>query len=60
MISLRPHQIPHAKAVLAALMSGRAALDASDTGTGKMYVACAIAAAFKVTPLERKAASTKG
>lgn len=37
--------------MLQALTANGAALDASDTGTGKMYVACAVARQLKVTPL---------
>lgn len=41
---LLPHQIQHAEIIEEALQRHRAALDASDPGTGKTYVACAVAA----------------
>ena len=43
-MNLLPHQIKHAERIAAALSKHRVALDASDPGTGKTYVACAVAA----------------
>jgi superfamily II DNA or RNA helicase len=40
---LYPYQSPHAKLIIQSLIMNNAALDASDTGTGKTYVACAAA-----------------
>lgn len=40
---LRPFQVPAAATLLAVLQHGRFALDATDTGLGKTYVACAVA-----------------
>lgn len=51
MASLRPYQEAHYHALLRALMTRRSALDASDTGTGKTYVALFICKALGVTPL---------
>lgn len=51
MTSLHPHQVPHAAALVAALRRHGAALDASDTGTGKTFVAVAVARALGVVPL---------
>lgn len=44
MIALLPYQTEHAKRIEAALRQWRVALDASDPGTGKTYIACAVAA----------------
>lgn len=41
-------QIPHTKILISDLMTGRNALDASDTGAGKTYIALAIARHFKM------------
>jgi superfamily II DNA or RNA helicase len=43
---LRPHQIEPSKRLLDIAAAGRCALDGSDTGTGKTYVAAAVAAAL--------------
>ncbi len=43
-MNLLPHQQNHAAHLVAAIKEHRAALDASDPGTGKTYVACAVAA----------------
>ena len=51
MTTLHPHQVPHASALVAALRRQGAALDASDTGTGKTFVAVAVAKALGVVPL---------
>lgn len=40
---LYPYQAPHTKLIIQSLIMNNAALDASDTGTGKTYVACAAA-----------------
>jgi hypothetical protein len=48
---LRPYQIGHARQLLQALVGYRAALDGSDTGTGKTYVALTCAKALNVVPL---------
>lgn len=45
-MKLLPHQIEHADHIAAAIAQHRVALDASDPGTGKTYVACAVAARF--------------
>jgi superfamily II DNA or RNA helicase len=47
---LRDYQRPHAEHLLKVLKTNRAALDGSDTGTGKTFVACAIAKAMGVVP----------
>lgn len=47
---LLPHQPEHARAVCRALARYGAALDASDTGTGKTYVALAVCREFGVVP----------
>jgi superfamily II DNA or RNA helicase len=47
---LRDYQRPHATHLLKVLKTNRAALDGSDTGTGKTFVACAIAKAMGVVP----------
>ncbi len=44
MIALLPYQTEHAQRIEAALRQWRVALDASDPGTGKTYIACAVAA----------------
>lgn len=51
MNELRPYQEAHGAAMLRALKTFRAALDASQTGTGKMYVACWLAKRLGVVPL---------
>ena len=51
MIELRPYQTPHAEKLLSILKKNRAALDGSDTGTGKTFVAAYIAAALKKIPV---------
>ena len=43
-MKLLPFQIAHMKRILRALLQHRVAIDASDPGTGKTYVACAVAA----------------
>ncbi len=43
-MNLLSHQQNHAAHLVAAIKKHRAALDASDPGTGKTYVACAVAA----------------
>lgn len=43
MITLHPHQKRHLEALIAVMKAWGAALDASDTGTGKTYVALALA-----------------
>lgn len=48
---LRPWQPAHVKNLLRALLTHRAALDASDTGVGKTPCALAVARIFGVTPL---------
>jgi Mimiviridae putative ATP-dependent RNA helicase len=50
-MSLRDYQIPHAKKICASLVHRGYALDASDTGTGKTYVALACCKALGVVPL---------
>lgn len=44
MLRLHPYQITHADHIEKSLRHWRVALDASDPGTGKTYVACAVAA----------------
>lgn len=48
---LLPHQPQHAKQLCAALAKNGAALDASDTGTGKTYVALCICRELGIVPL---------
>lgn len=48
---LRPWQPNHVKNLLRALLTHRAALDASDTGVGKTYAALAVARIFECAPL---------
>jgi len=48
---LRPHQIEPKRDLLAALRRYRSAVDFSDTGTGKTYVACAVAAELELPTL---------
>lgn len=48
---LRPWQGPHVQKILAGLQRYRAALDASDTGTGKTYCTLAVAKALGTVPL---------
>ena len=48
--NLRPWQSPHVKHLLKVLLTNKAALDASDLGTGKCFSACAIARIMGVTP----------
>lgn len=57
---LRPWQIPHAERLLAILNAKRAALDASDTGTGKTYSALAIAREMQVVPFVVGPKSARG
>jgi hypothetical protein len=45
------YQVPHLDAVLSALLKYRSALDASDTGTGKTYVALHICKKLDIVPL---------
>lgn len=47
---LRAYQVPHAARLLASLRIHRAALDGSDTRTGKCYAALAVARELGVTP----------
>ena len=51
MIQLRTYQEPHFRQMLDILQKRGAALDASDTGTGKTVVALFICKALNVTPL---------
>jgi len=57
-LKLRPYQIFHTKNILYSFINENAALDASDTGTGKTYVALAVAKQLKLFPiiLTRKSA----
>lgn len=48
---LRDYQVPHAKQLLRALLNHGAALDASDTGTGKTFVALTVAKILGISPL---------
>jgi len=48
---LRPHQIEPARHLLDILSSSRTACDFSDTGTGKTFVAAAVAVAMKLPTL---------
>src|SRR6266545_2858184 len=48
---LRPHQIQPTQRLLETLSRHRTAADLSDTGTGKTYVACAVAAATQLPTL---------
>ncbi len=49
--SLRPYQVPHARTLLKALKNYGAALDASDTGTGKTFVALQLCKWLDVVPV---------
>lgn len=44
------YQIPHCKQLLAAMRNYAAAIDSSDTGTGKTYTAVALCAIMKLKP----------
>lgn len=44
-------QVPHAKQIIESLLTDNAALDASDTGTGKTFVALAVASYLKLKPI---------
>lgn len=46
-MNLLPYQQQHAEGIERALLNYRVALDASDPGTGKTYVACAVAARLR-------------
>jgi hypothetical protein len=48
---LRDYQVPHARRGLQILLKHKCLLDASDTGTGKTYIACALARVRKSVPL---------
>lgn len=48
---LRPHQVEPTQYLLNTLLQHRTACDLSDTGTGKTYVACAIAATARLPTL---------
>jgi len=48
---LKDYQREHGEALLNALYANHAALDASDTGTGKTFVACWLARMLEVVPL---------
>ena len=48
---LYDYQIPHAKQIIHSLQKNNAGLDASDTGTGKTYVTCAIAKELGLFPI---------
>lgn len=48
---LRDYQIPHANKLVASIMENGGALDGSDTGTGKTYVAISIAKYLKLFPI---------
>jgi len=50
-MSLRDYQIPHAQKLMRSIAAHGSALDGSDTGTGKTFVALAIAKQMNVTPL---------
>ena len=43
MISLHPYQVPQRDMALAALSRGRVFIDTSTTGSGKTYIALAVA-----------------
>lgn len=47
---LRPYQVPHVAKLLRGLVGRKAALDASDTGTGKTYCALAVCKALGLAP----------
>lgn len=52
MITLLPHQVPHARRLMEALCDpGNVALDTSSTGTGKTYTALHVAQEFKIEQL---------
>lgn len=51
MNGLKPHQPAHVRDLLGVLQHHRAALDGSDTGTGKTFTALAVARELEVVPL---------
>jgi superfamily II DNA or RNA helicase len=51
MFSLRDYQVPHCERIFASLKKRKYALDASDTGTGKTYVALECCKRLGVVPL---------
>jgi superfamily II DNA or RNA helicase len=57
---LLPYQVAHADQLLSALVNNKAALDASDTGTGKTYVALEIARRLQTVPLVVGPKSARG
>lgn len=48
---LRPYQQEHAKKIIASIIKNNAAIDASDTGTGKTFVALTVAKYFNLVPV---------
>lgn len=50
MISLYPHQVENARALLTVIKAHGAALDCSETGTGKSFTALAVARALRLKP----------
>lgn len=57
---LREYQVLHAQTVIKALRGYRAALDASDTGTGKTYVALWVCRELGIVPLVIGPKGTRG
>ena len=50
-MQLRDYQVPHAEKIFQSLVNRNYALDASDTGTGKTYVALECCKRLGVVPL---------
>jgi superfamily II DNA or RNA helicase len=49
--TLLEYQIPHVKQLIASLKNYNAALDSSDTGTGKTYTGCCVAKELDLIPI---------
>src|SRR3989338_666505 len=50
-MSLLPYQTTHLERLIGAFVHTGTVLDSSDTGTGKTYVACALASRMNLRPL---------
>lgn len=59
-MTLRPYQVPHFEKILASLKKRKYALDASDTGTGKTYVALECCKRMGIVPLVVGPKSARG
>ena len=60
MLKLRDYQVPHAEKIFQSLVKRKYALDASDTGTGKTYVALECCKRLGVVPLVIGPKSARG